>query len=321
MKQLPEGSQLEAVVERTRRAARQLRRTRRGGWKDRLIARLVFANGTAAIVTMLLIFVFLVKDSVPLFRSVTLREFVTGTAWTPESEAFGLVPLMMGSFFVTVGAVAIAVPLGVACAVYLAEVAPKGVREVLKPTVEVLASIPSVVIGFIGLTMAAPFLQNLLRLPIGLTALTGSVMLAFMACPTIISISEDAIVAVPKSYRDGSLALGASKWETIRGVVVPAARSGIIAACMLGIGRAVGETMTVLMVTGNAPNLPKGIGGILAYFLAPVRTMPATIALEMGDTVQHSAHYHALFAVGLALFAMTFAVNLVADLALRRSRH
>ena len=184
-----------------------------------------------------------------------------------------------------------------------------------------MAGIPSVVIGFIGLTIAAPWLQSVLNLPIGLTALTGAIMLAFMAMPTIISISEDAIVAVPKSYRDGSLALGASRWETIKGVVVPGARSGIIAACMLGIGRAVGETMTVMMVTGNASNLPNGLAGIVPYFLGPVRTMTATIALEMGEAVQNSPHYYALFAVGLSLFAITFVINLIADMALRRVKH
>jgi len=293
---------------------------RRGQCKDSLVARFIFLNGIAAIVTVGLIFVFLLKDAVPLFHTVSIGKFLTGTTWLPDQNQFGLVPLLMGSLVVTLGAVLIAVPLGIACAVYLAEVAPKPVREILKPTIEVLAGIPSVVIGFIGIMIAAPFLQNLLKLPIGLTALTGSIMLAFMAMPTIISISEDAIVAVPKTFRDGSLALGASRWETIRSVVIPAARSGITAACMLGVGRAVGETMTVLMVTGNAAGLPGGVTGLLSYFLGPVRTMTATVALEMGDVVQGSPHYASLFAVGLALFAITFAVNLVADLALRRTR-
>lgn len=299
----------------------QLTRKRRGAWKDTLMAKIIFANGVVAIVTVLLIFVFLLKDTMPLFKTVGLWEFLTGTDWLPDQNRFGLVPLLVGSLFVTLGAVVLAVPLGIACAVYLAEVAPKPVREILKPTIEVLAGIPSVVIGFIGVTIAAPFIQGVFKLPIGLTAFTGAVMLAFMAMPTIISISEDAIVAVPKAYRDGSLALGASRWETIRGVVVPAARSGIIAACMLGVGRAVGETMTVLMVTGNASNLPNGLAGIVPYFLGPVRTMTATVALEMGDTVQGSPHYYSLFAVGLSLFAITFVINLIADLALRRTRH
>lgn len=297
---------------------RSLHKRRFRDWKESLIRWIVTANGLTAIMAMLLIFAFLLKDALPVFKTISPWAFLTSDTWRPESEQFGLVPLLMGSFFVTLGAVIIAVPLGVACAIYLAEVAPKPVREVLKPTIEVLAGIPSVVIGFIGVTVAAPFLQKLLSLPTGLTALTGSVMLAFMAAPTIISISEDAIVAVPKSYRNGSLALGAGRWETIIGVVVPAAKSGIVAACMLGVGRAVGETMTVLMVAGNASNIPKGLLGIVPYFLGPVRTMTATVALEMGDTVQGSMHYSALFAVGLTLLIITFVINLIADLALRR---
>lgn len=304
---------------RTALDLRPVKRTAR--IKDALVARLIWVNGQVAILAIVLIFVFLVKDSLPLFARMSPGQFLTGRLWQPEFTVFGVVPLLAGSLFVTLGAVLFAVPVGVACAVYLAEVAPKWVREILKPTIEVLAGIPSVVIGFIGLVVAAPFLQQLLGLPIGVTALTGSLMLGFMAMPTIISISEDAIVSVPKSYRDGSLALGASKWETIRLVVMPAAKSGVIAACMLGVGRAVGETMTVLMVTGNAAQLPHGLAGIVPFFLGPVRTMTATIALEMGDSVQYSTHYHALFAVGLTLFVITFAINMTADLALRRGRH
>lgn len=298
-------------------------KTRRvGGFKDKLIARFIFLNGITAIIVMLLIFLFLIKDAVPVFKTVSVWKFLSGKTWLPDANEFGLVPLLMGSFFVTVGAVVIAVPLGIACAIYLAEIAPRWVREILKPSIEVLAGIPSVVIGFIGLVIASPFIQKLFNLPIGLTALTGSLMLAFMAIPTIVSISEDAIVAVPKAYKDGSLALGASRWETIKGVIVPSAKSGIIAACMLGVGRAVGETMTVLMVTGNAPNIPQhGLLGMFSYFLGPVRTMTATIALEMGDIVQYTPHYYSLFAVGLTLFAITFAINFIADLALRRAKH
>lgn len=296
-------------------------RSRAGRMKDVLISRFIQINGIAAILAILLIFVFLLKDTIPMFKHVSLSEFLTGDTWQPEFEKFGIVPLLTGSFFVTVGAVLISVPLGIACAVYLAEIVPRRVRELLKPVVEVLAGMPSVVIGFIGLAVAAPFIQSVFKLPTGLTALTGSVMLAFMAMPTIISISEDAIVAVPRAYRDGSLALGASRWETISRVVVPSAKSGVIAACMLGVGRAVGETMTVLMVTGNAANVPGGLAGIVPFFLKPVRTMTATIAADMGETVQNSPHYHALFAVGLTLFVITFCINLAADLALRRSGH
>lgn len=288
---------------------------------DKILGCLIRINGTVAIIAIFLIFVFLLKDAIPLVKYVSPWKFLTGTNWQPEFNNFGILPLLAGSLAVTLGAVVIAVPVGIACAIYLAEIAPKAVREILKPTIEVLAGIPSVVIGFIGLVIAAPFLQRIFNLPTGLTALTGAIMLAFMAMPTIISIAEDAIVAVPKYHRDGSLALGATQWETIRGVVVPAAKSGIIAACMLGIGRAVGETMTVLMVTGNAANLPEGIKGIVPFFLGPVRTMTATIASDMGETVQQSPHYFSLFAVGLTLFAITFIINLVADVALRKVKH
>ena len=293
-------------------------RSKRAKMKDAAISRLVQFSGITAILAVLLIFVFLAKDAAPILKFVGLKEFLLGVDWTPEFEKFGIVPLLAGSAAVTLGAIVIAVPLGIACAVYLAEVAPRRVQEILKPTIEVLAGIPSVVIGFIGLAVAAPFLQSVLNLSTGMTALTGAIMLAFMSMPTIISISEDAIVGVPKSYRDGSLALGATKWETIHSIVLPAAKSGIVAACMLGIGRAIGETMTVLMVTGNASNLPKGLSEVVPFFLGPVRTMTATIASDMGETVQYSSHYHALFAVGLTLFAITFAINLAADIALKR---
>lgn len=294
------------------------RRTSR--WKDALISNIVFLNGILAIIVIILIFVFLIKDSLPLLKHVNLREFLAGKLWQPEFEKFGIVPLIAGSFVVTVGALLVAVPIGIASAIYIAEIAPRWVREILKPTIEILAGIPSVVVGFIGMAIVAPLMIRLFNLPTGLTAITASVMLAFMAIPTIISISEDAITAVPKSYRDGSLALGANKWETIKGVVVPSARSGIIAACMLGVGRAVGETMTVLMVAGNAANVPEGILGLGRFFLGPVRTMTATIAADMGETVQYSSHYHALFGVGLTLFLITFLINFLADLALRRDR-
>lgn len=294
---------------------------RRGGrWKDALISRLVFLSGVLAILVIILIFVFLTKDTFPVFKHVSLKGFLTGRLWQPEFEKFGIVPLMAGSFVVTLGALVVAVPIGIASAIYIAEIAPRWVREILKPTIEILAGIPSVVVGFIGMAIVAPLMIKLLNLPTGLTAITASVMLAFMSMPTIISISEDAITAVPKAYRDGSLALGATKWETIKGVVVPSARSGIIAACMLGVGRAVGETMTVLMVAGNAANVPDGILGMGRFFLGPVRTMTATIAADMGETVQYSSHYHALFAVGLTLFVITFVINLLADLALRRDK-
>ena len=200
----------------------------------------------------------------------------------------------------------IAIPLGVGSAIYIGELAPKYLRETLKPIIEVLATIPSVVIGFIGIKVFAPLIKNIFNLSIGLTALTGAVMLAFMSLPTIVSISEDAINAVPNTFRYASMALGATKWETTYKVVVPTASSGMVAAVMLGLGRIVGETMAVLMLTGNSPR-------IVFSFLQPVRTITATIAAEMGETAQGGLHYSALFAIGLVLFLITFLINFVGD--------
>ena len=278
-----------------------------------MMEKLVTLNGALAIIIVLLILAFLLSYGLPIFRYVSLSGFLFGRDWYPLSDRFGILPLILGSLLVTLGAVIIAVPIGIAAAVYLAEIAPPRVREVLKPTVEVLAGIPSVVIGFIGMLIIAPWVKSAFGLPTGLTALTGAIMLAFMALPTIVSISEDAIVAVPRDYGQGALALGAMPWQAILGVTVPAAGSGIIAAVMLGIGRAIGETMTVLMVTGNAALIPTS-------FLQPVRTMTATIAAEMGEVAQGTPHYYSLFAIGLVLFGMTFIINLIADLALQRSR-
>lgn len=279
---------------------------------ERAAEKLVLVCGGVVIIVVLLIFVFLLRDGLPTFRYESIWTFLSGRNWYPLSDRFEALPLILGSLLVTAGAIVLAVPIGIAAAVYLAEIASVRVREILKPTVEVLAGIPSVVIGFIGMVVLAPYIKSIFGLPTGLTALTGSAMLAFMSMPTIISISEDAITAVPRDYDAGALALGATPWQSISGVIVPAAKSGIIAAVMLGIGRAIGETMTVLMVTGNAAVIPTS-------FFQPVRTMTATIAAEMGEVAQGTPHYHALFAIGLALFAMSFMTNLIADLALQRS--
>jgi len=188
------------------------------------------------------------------------------------------------------------------------EVAPNWTRELLKPMIEVLAGIPSVVLGFLGMTLIAPLMRETLGTPTGLTAFTGALILAYMALPTIISVAEDALDAVPKSYRDAGLAMGATQWQTMWRVVVPAARSGIVTAVMLGMGRAIGETMAVMMVTGNAARLPLSIDSLFR----PVRTMTATIAAEMGEVAQGSVHYHALFGIGITLFLLTFIINLAA---------
>lgn len=277
-------------------------------FKSFLITRFVFFNGIISIIVLTLILIFLVYNSFKFFAEYPFFQFLTGTRWAPTStpEKFGLVPLLLGSTLVTVGAILIALPLGVGAAIYIGELAPRALREILKPIIEVLATIPSVVIGFIGIQLIVPLIKSSFKLPIGLTALAGSIMLAFMSLPTIISISEDAINAVPLKYRHASLALGATKWETTYKVVVPAASSGIVASIMLGLGRIVGETMTVLMLTGNSPR-------IVFSWLQPVRTITATIAAETGETVQGGLHFSALFAVGLVLFLITFLINLIAD--------
>jgi phosphate transport system permease protein len=279
-----------------------------------LIERLIFLSGIASIVFVILIFVFLLKEGLSLFGFVGLPSFLFGRNWYPISEPphFGILPLILGSLLVTFGAIVIAVPLGIAAAVYVAEIAPGWLREILKSGIELLAAIPSIVLGFIGIVTLAPFLKNVFNLPSGLTALAGSIMLAFMAMPTIVSIIEDAINSVPRSYKEGSLALGATHWQTIYRVVLPAAASGILAAIMLGIGRVIGETMAVLMITGNAAVIPTSI-------LQPVRTLTATIAAEMGEAVSGSSHYYALFAIGIILFIISFIINLLADMFLHRN--
>ncbi|OGX06171.1 MAG: phosphate ABC transporter permease subunit PstC [Omnitrophica bacterium RIFCSPLOWO2_12_FULL_50_11] len=282
---------------------------------ERVVEGLVFASGMASIIFVILIFVFLLKEGLMLFREFSVIKFLLGKHWYPISEPpqFGTLPLILGSLWVTLGATAISVPLGIACAIFIGEIASGWLREVLKAGVELLAAIPSIVLGFIGLVTLVPLVKNMFGLSTGLTAFSGSVMLAFMAMPTIVSIMEDALNLVPKTYREGSIAMGATKWQTIRRIILPSAASGIIAAVMLGFGRVIGETMAVMMITGNAAVIPKSI-------FQPVRTMTATIAAEMGETVQGSDHYFALFAVAILLFVITFAVNFLADWFLHRKK-
>ncbi|HEC35418.1 MAG TPA: phosphate ABC transporter permease subunit PstC [Anaerolineae bacterium] len=280
-----------------------------------LVERLIQATGILVIFFLLLIFLFLIREGGAAFFEVPLGDLLQ-TRWYPNEEYFGLLPLVLGSLLVTAGAAAISLPLGLLTAVFVAEVAPRWMREMLKPLIEVLAGIPSVVLGFLGMVAISPLVQRVLDAPTGLTALTGSVMLAYMALPTIVSVAEDALDAVPRSYRDAALALGATHWQTIWRVTVPAARSGILTAMMLGIGRAIGETMAVMMVTGNAARMPLTADS----FLRPVRTMTATIAAEMGEVARGSTHYHVLFAIGLVLFLITFVINLVAVWSIFRQR-
>ena len=275
---------------------------------ERLVEGLIRLAGISVIIIVLLIFLFLVREGFPTFTQVPLGDLLS-SRWYPIEDRYGILPLLAGSLMVTVGAVIIAVPLGLVTAIYLGEIAPPWQREILKPLIEVLAGIPSIVLGFLGWVALAPLIQRL-GAPTGLTAFTGSLILAYMALPTIISISEDALYAVPKEYRDGALAIGATQWQTIWRVVLPAAKSGLVIAVMLGVGRAIGETMAVMMVTGNAANIPALGGGM---FFEPVRTMTATIAGEMGEVAQGSLHYNVLFGIGIVLFLITFGINSLAS--------
>ena len=235
-------------------------------------------------------------------------KFILGKSWHPTHEPpeFGILPLILASLLVTLGAMLIAVPLGVGSAIYVAELSHARIRETIKPMIELLAGIPSVIYGFFGMVVVTPLVQKLFNIPVGLTAFTASCLLGIMALPTIISIAEDAITSVPKEIKEASYALGATKWETITKVVIPAAKSGILTAIILGLGRAIGETMTVLMVAGGAAVIPHS-------FLQPVRPMTATIAAEMGEAPVGSPHYHALFTISAILFLITVGLNILAN--------
>jgi phosphate transport system permease protein len=284
--------------------------------KERTIERVLFFSAFLSIIILGLIFVFLFREAIPIFSLVKPLDFLLGTEWFPSSfknPRYGALPLITGSLLVVATATIIAVPLGVICAIYIAEAANDRLKEVLKPVIEIIAGIPSVVFGFIALVILSNVVHEAFQTTYRLNALNGALILALMILPTIISISEDAINAVPQEYREASLAMGATKWETIRHVVIPSAKSGITVGIMLGIGRAVGETMAVLMATGNAPIFTLDL-------LRSVETMTAVIAIEMGEVVFGSPHYHALFAIGLILFTITFAINLVADIVINRER-
>jgi phosphate transport system permease protein len=287
----------------------------KSAWREKAIRLVLLGAASTSILIVALIFLFLGKEAGPFLHKPGAGELL-GTRWMPVSfqkESFGLLPLVAGSVLVTLVATLITIPFGVSAAVYIAELAAPREREILKPFIEVLAAIPSVVLGFFGLVVLGPLIKRMFGLPTGLTALTGSLLLALMAVPTVISISEDAIRAVPESYKAASLALGASRLQTLWKVTVPAALSGIIAAVMLGMGRVIGETMAVMMVTGNAPV-------ITASPLDSVRTMTATIAAEMGEVPFGSDHYRALFCVGIVLLLATFGLNMIAQRVLKRYR-
>lgn len=276
--------------------------------KEKIIKAIFFFIALASITTLGLIVIFLFMEGLPIFSKVSVKDFIFGQYWYPTSDPpdFGIFPLIIASIAVTGVASMISIPLGILTALYLAEAASVRVREWVKPIVELLAALPSVVIGFFGMVIVAPFLQDILDIPTGLNLFNASLMLAFMSIPTICSISEDAIFSVPKELKEASLALGATHWETIWRVTIPASISGISTAVILGMSRAIGETMVVLMVAGGAAMVPSSI-------FDPVRPMPASIAAEMAEAPFRGDHYYALFATGIILFLFTLMFNMVAD--------
>ena len=277
-------------------------------WREFVITRAIKASGYSAILFVALIFLFLLKEGLPALANVSIGNLLS-TRWYPIEDYYGILPLLTGSLIVTLGAGLIAIPLGLGSAIFIAEIAPRWLREILKPLVELLGGLPSVVLGFLGILVLSPNLRILLDLPTGLTALTGSLLLGAIAIPTIVSIAEDALDSVPQSYREGALAVGATRWQTIWRVTLPAARSGVLTAVMLGVGRALGETMAVMMVTGNAPVMATRWNSLFM----PARTMTATIAAEMGEVANASTHYSVLFFIGLVLFLISLAVNVAAS--------
>jgi phosphate transport system permease protein len=277
-------------------------------FKEKLPQRIFLLIALSALSALALITVFILVEGVPLIAKVGLFKFLFGMTWAPSQGQYGIFPMIVGSLSVTLGAALLGVPVAICCAIFLAEFAPSVVASVVRPAIQLLAGIPSVVYGFWGLVFIVPAIRNTLGGP-GLSILAGSIILAIMILPTIITISEVSLLSVPRSYKEGSLALGTTHWQTIRGVLLPAAKSGILAAVILGIGRAIGETMAVIMVLGNAVALPTSI-------LDPVRTLTTNIGIEMGYA--SGDHQRALFATGIVLFAFIMVLNGVAQYVTRR---
>ncbi len=281
-------------------------------FKEKIIEKAFLLIALSSISVLALITFFIFEEGFPLILKIGLKAFLFGEKWIPSKGLFGIFPMIMSSFWVTFGALLLGIPLGLACTIFLSELIPPSVGILLRPAIQLLAAIPSVIYGFWGLIVLIPLIQNYLGGP-GLSILAGSLVLSFMILPTIITISEDSLKALPPSYKAGALALGATHWQTIWRVILPAASSGILAAVMLGIGRVIGETMAVMMITGNSAVIPQSI-------FQPVRTLTATIAAEMGEAVVGGEHYFALFAIGVVLFVISFIINVSADLFLHRKK-
>jgi phosphate transport system permease protein len=281
--------------------------------KEKIIKYILLFFALSSIIFLTGIVIVLFREGLPIFSKVGVIDFIFGKDWYPtyDPASFGILPLITASLMVTVGAMIFSVPIGLASSIFISYILPKKLKDFVKPAIELLAGIPSVIYGLFGMKILGPFLRDLFGLPTGLTALTASIMLGIMALPTITSLAEDAITSIPKRYRDASLALGGTKWETISRVILPTASSGIVTAVILGMGRAIGETMTVLMVAGGAAAMPSS-------FLKPVRPMTASIAAEMGEAPVGSEHYQALFGIAIILFIITLTFNVLADIASRR---
>ncbi len=277
---------------------------------DRLVRLGLLVVAFTAVAALVVITLFIFGQGLPIMIRRGIGTFLGGMDWYPSEKSFGLLPMIVGSLYVTGGALVIGVPFGLACAIFLTEFAPKRLARVLKPVIELLAGIPSVVYGFIGVVILVPFIRTHFGGP-GLSVLAASIILGIMILPTIIAISVDSLNAVPRSYREGSIALGATRWQTVKMVLVPAARSGIVASIILGMGRAIGETMAVIMVAGNAAEIPRSL-------LSPVRTLTSNIALEMGYAA--GEHREALFATGVILFVIIMILNTIANLTSSRRR-
>ncbi len=283
--------------------------------KERLFKYITTFAAFCSIIFLFGIIFSIFREGIPIFKEVGIFDFLFRRSWYPTYDPpdFGILSLIVGSIVVTAGALLVSIPLGVGSAVFIAELSPPKIKEILKPLIELLAGVPSVIYGLFGMAFLSPFIRELFDIPTGLNALTASIILGIMVVPIISSLSEDAITSVPKNIREASYALGANKWETIIRVILPAARSGVIASIVLGFGRAIGETMVVLMVAGGAAIIPKSI-------LQPVRPMTSTVAAEMGEAIMGSSHFHALFGIAIILFLITFASNITTEWVISRRK-
>ena len=278
-----------------------------------LIEKGLLVMASISIFILVALIVFLFSQAYPFFAKVPLLDFLTGTQWAPASGIFGILPIFVGTLLTSTVAALIAIPIGIGCTIYLAEVAHPTIKKILKPAIELLAGVPSIIFGLFAMLVLSHFVQAVFNTGTTLNGMVGAIALAIMMIPIMVSISEDAMNSVPGNLREASMALGATKWETIRGVVIPASLSGIVAAIILAFGRAIGETMTVLMATGSARQLTTNI-------FSPMETMTSAIALDIQEVARTEIHFNALFAVGLLLFILTFVINLIAELILKKFR-